>query len=78
MKKRITIGKRLLTMLLAVLLTAGLLAGVSPAPVQAQEAAASSYVVLSVEKFAIGRGWITEPDIVPVTEGETVAQVLQD
>ena len=56
MKKRITIGKRLLTMLLAVLLTAGLLAGVSPAPVQAQEAAASSYVVLSVEKFAIGRG----------------------
>ena len=78
MKKRITIGKRLLTMLLAVLLTAGLLAGVSPAPVQAQEATASSYVVLSVEKFAIGRGWITEPDIVPVTEGETVAQVLQD
>jgi|GEM_PF-719123 len=78
MKKRITIGKKLFNMLLAVLLTLGLLAGVSPAPVMAQEAAAFSYVVLSVEKFAIGRGWITEPDIVPVREGETVEQVLKD
>lgn len=45
-----------------------------PIFVKAQDASAS--VIISVEKFSIGKGWITEPDIVPITEGDSVAEVL--
>lgn len=63
--------KKILTVLLICLTVCG---GLVISPETASAAGAS--VVISVEKFTIGKGWIVEPEVVSITENETVASVL--
>lgn len=65
--------KRILAFLLALLLCFG--GGMYDAiPARAQGGASS--VIVSVEKFTLGKGWITEPEVVPLLGEETVSSLL--
>ena len=66
--------KRIWAFLMACFLGLGLALG-NPAPVMAKDA--SSSVILSVERFALGKGWVTVPDVVPLQNGDTVATLLE-
>lgn len=71
MRRGRTIARRFLAILIICLIGLGSFTGF---PVTARAQGAS--VVISVEKFSLGKGWIVEPDVVPITENETVASVL--
>ena len=71
MRRGKIIARRFLAILIICLIGLGSLTGF---PVTAKAQGAS--VVISVEKFSLGKGWIVEPDVVPITENETVASVL--
>ena len=38
---------------------------------------ATKYVVFDVEKFSLGRGYVQEPILVPIDEGDNCAQILK-
>lgn len=70
------LNAKLLCILLAVMLTlpaAVTLAGYSGT--SAQEGS-SGFVTVSVEQFTMGWGFVAEPELVPIAEGDTAAMVL--
>ncbi|QOV18087.1 Ig-like domain-containing protein [Blautia liquoris] len=65
--------KKILAFLLTFLLCFG--GGIyDTVPAKAQ--GESSSVIVSVEKFTLGKGWITEPEVVPLLGEETVSSLL--
>lgn len=74
MNRRKMTFKRIWAFLMACFFGLGLALG-TPAPVMARDA--SNSVVLSVERFALGKGWVTVPDVVPLQSGDTVSALLE-
>ena len=74
MNRRKMTFKRIWAFLMACFFGLGLALG-TPAPVMARDA--SNSVVLSVERFALGKGWVTVPDVVPLQSGDTVSTLLE-
>lgn len=66
--------KRIIIFLLICLLCLGSIPNFS---VSARADTSSGEVILSVERFTIGKGWITEPDIVALQPGDTVATLIE-
>lgn len=66
--------KRIIIFLLICLLCLGSIPNFS---VSARADTSSQEVILSVERFTIGKGWITEPDIVALQPGDTVATLIE-
>ena len=66
--------KRIIIFLLICLLCLG---GIPNFSVSARADTSSGEVILSVERFTIGKGWITEPDIVALQPGDTVATLIE-
>lgn len=73
------IYKKLLSALLAVCLIAGAFSGVVSAETRTVDGVdvPDGYVVVSVEAFVLGYGYILEPTYVPYTEGETLAVITE-
>lgn len=67
-------AKKIIIFLLICLLCLGSIPNFS---VSARADTSQGEVVLSVERFTIGKGWLTEPDIVPLQSGDTVATLIE-
>ena len=73
MNRRMKMGRRLPALLLAVLL---LLTGIFTGFVPAKAASALGTVTLTIERFTLGQGYLAEPMLVEIQEGDDYSKLL--